>query len=77
MARAFWRGMGRRDAPRFDNWETQFEEMSLLIGDQPLIIIFDEFPYAVESDPRIVQKLHLSPSTREDERLTCLHAKLC
>ena len=29
MARAFWRGMGRRDAPRFDNWETQFEETAL------------------------------------------------
>lgn len=57
MARAFWRGMGRRDAPRFDNWETQFEEMSLLIGGQPLIIIFDEFPYAVESDPSLPSHL--------------------
>jgi hypothetical protein len=33
--------MGRRDAPRFDNWETQFEEMAHLLGDQPTIIIFD------------------------------------
>ncbi|MCP4418242.1 MAG: hypothetical protein GY805_16595 [Chloroflexi bacterium] len=57
MARAFWRGMGRRDAPRFDNWETQFEEMALLVGDQPLIIIFDEFPYAVESDSSLPSHL--------------------
>jgi AAA+ ATPase superfamily predicted ATPase len=57
MARAFWRGMGRRDAPHFDNWETQFEEMALLIGDQPLILIFDEFPYAVESDPSLPSHL--------------------
>jgi uncharacterized protein len=57
MARAFWRGMGRRDAPRFDNWETQYEEMALLLGDQPSIIIFDEFPYAVESDPSLPSHL--------------------
>ena len=57
MARAFWWGMGQRDAPRFDNWETQFEEMARLLGDQPAIIIFDEFPYAVESDSSLPSHL--------------------
>lgn len=36
--------------PRFDSWEPLLEQMARMIGDEPVIIIFDEFSYAVESD---------------------------
>lgn len=57
MAGTFWRSQGRSDAPEFNNWELLFEEMANLIGDRPLIVIFDEFPYAVEADPSLPSHL--------------------
>jgi hypothetical protein len=46
--------------PRFDSWSQLFEQMARMIGDQPLIVIFDEFPYAVESDPSLPSHLQAS-----------------
>jgi AAA+ ATPase superfamily predicted ATPase len=57
MARAFWRSLGAQGPPRFDNWEDQFEAMALHIGQKPMILIFDEFPYAAESDPSLPSHL--------------------
>lgn len=39
--------------PRFDSWEDAFKMAARLIGDQPLILIMDEFSYAAESDPSL------------------------
>lgn len=43
--------------PRFDNWQAAFEQIAQLIGDRPVIVICDEFPYAVESDPSLPSHL--------------------
>jgi AAA+ ATPase superfamily predicted ATPase len=43
--------------PRFDSWSLLFEQMARMLGDQSLILIFDEFPYAVESDPSLPSHL--------------------
>jgi AAA+ ATPase superfamily predicted ATPase len=43
--------------PRFDSWSLLSEHMARMIGNQPLMVIFDEFPYAVESDPSLPSHL--------------------
>jgi AAA+ ATPase superfamily predicted ATPase len=57
FARALWRWAypeaEEPEPPRFDSWESLFAQMMRMIGQQPLILIFDEFPYAVESDPSL------------------------
>lgn len=57
LARALWRLAYPEESdpqlPRFDSWESLFEQLNRLIGDQQVIVIFDEFPYAVESDPSL------------------------
>lgn len=45
------------EPPRFVDWDSLFEWMARLIGDQPTILIFDEFSYAVESDPALPSHL--------------------
>ena len=40
-------------APRFDSWEQVFRQTARLIAAQPVILIMDEFSYAVESDPSL------------------------
>lgn len=57
LARAVWRTLGRNEPPRFASWETLFEEIAALIADRPFILIFDEFPYAVESDAALPSHL--------------------
>jgi len=57
LARAFWRAQGRAEPPRFNSWETLFEEMAALLNGQPMLLIFDEFPYAVESDAALPSHL--------------------
>jgi AAA+ ATPase superfamily predicted ATPase len=55
LARALWRWAYPQDAevapPRFESWSQLFEQMARMLGDEPVVVIFDEFPYAVESDP--------------------------
>jgi len=41
------------EPPTFDTWPQLFNQMVRMIGDTPLILIFDEFPYAMESDPAL------------------------
>jgi AAA+ ATPase superfamily predicted ATPase len=57
--RAIWRWAHPESqaAPRFDTWEGVFETTAQLIGDQPVILIVDEFSYAVESDPSVASYL--------------------
>ncbi len=58
LTRAFWKyAFPGRNAPRFDSWESLFEQMAAIIGNQPLILIWDEFPYAAESDPSLPSHL--------------------
>jgi uncharacterized protein len=57
LARAFWAWAypeaENNEPPIFNNWEGLFREMAHRIGDMPLIMIWDEFPYAAESDPSL------------------------
>ena len=57
LARALWRWAYPEaegpEPPRFDSWSLLFEQMARMLGDQPLILIWDEFTYAVESDPSL------------------------
>jgi AAA+ ATPase superfamily predicted ATPase len=61
MARALWRwaypDSPDQDPPLFDSWSSLLIQMLRMIGDQPVIVIFDEFPYAVESDPALPSHL--------------------
>lgn len=61
LARALWRWAypeaEQPEPPRFNNWEQLFEQMARMVGDRPAILIFDEFPYAVESDPSLPSHL--------------------
>jgi AAA+ ATPase superfamily predicted ATPase len=45
------------EPPRFDSWSLLLEQMARMTGDKPAIMIFDEFPYAVESDPSLPSHL--------------------
>jgi AAA+ ATPase superfamily predicted ATPase len=57
--RAIWRWAhpDSQAVPRFDTWEDAFETAAQLIGDQPVILIMDEFSYASESDPSLASHL--------------------
>jgi AAA+ ATPase superfamily predicted ATPase len=57
--RAVWRWAhpDSQAVPRFDTWEDAFETAAQLIGDQPVILIMDEFSYASESDPSLASHL--------------------
>jgi AAA+ ATPase superfamily predicted ATPase len=59
FTRAIWRWAHPESqaVPRFDTWEDAFEASAQLIGDQPVILILDEFSYATESDPSLASHL--------------------
>ena len=61
LARALWQWAYPTtqtvEPPRFGSWEQLFEQMGRMIGDQSLILIFDEFSYAVESDAALPSHL--------------------
>jgi uncharacterized protein len=59
FTRAIWRWAHPESqaVPRFDTWQDAFETAAQLIGDQPVILILDEFSYAVESDPSLASHL--------------------
>jgi len=61
LARALWRWAYPDEPdpqpPRFDSWEPLLEQLARMIGDQPVIVIFDEFSYAAESDPSLPSHL--------------------
>lgn len=59
FTRAVWRWAHPESqaVPRFDTWEDAFETTAQLVGDQPVILILDEFSYATESDPSLASHL--------------------
>jgi hypothetical protein len=61
LARALWRwayaDADQPQPPQFHTWEQLFEQMARMLAGQPAILIFDEFPYAVESDPSLPSHL--------------------
>ena len=59
FTRALWRWAHPESqaVPRFDTWEDVFETAAQLMGDQPVILILDEFSYASESDPSLASHL--------------------
>jgi len=52
-----WAYPGSQAVPRFDTWSEVFDIAAQLIGDQPAILIMDEFSYAAESDPALPSNL--------------------
>jgi AAA+ ATPase superfamily predicted ATPase len=52
-----WAHPGSQAVPRFDTWAEVLETAHNLIGDQPAILIMDEFSYAAESDPSLPSNL--------------------
>ncbi len=66
LARALWRWAYPEaegpEPPRFDSWSLLFEQMARMLSDQPLILIWDEFTYAVESDPSLPSYLQAARS---------------
>ena len=62
LVREFWRwaagpGTEVEEAPRFESWLDVFRAMRRLIGGRRVIVILDEFPWAVESDPSLPSRL--------------------
>jgi uncharacterized protein len=59
FTRAVWRWAHPEGqaVPRFDTWQDAFETTAQLIGNQPVILILDEFSYAAESDPSLASHL--------------------
>lgn len=59
FTRAIWRWAHPESqaVPRFDTWQDAFETAAQLIGEQPVILILDEFSYAAESDPSLASHL--------------------
>jgi uncharacterized protein len=59
FTRAVWRWAHPESqaVPRFDTWEEVFETTAQLTGNQPVILILDEFSYAAESDPSLASNL--------------------
>ncbi len=52
-----WAYPGSQAAPRFDTWAAVLETAARLIGEQPAVLIMDEFSYAAESDPALPSNL--------------------
>jgi len=52
-----WAYPGSQATPRFDTWGEIFETAAHVIGDQPVILVMDEFSYAAESDPSLPSNL--------------------
>lgn len=52
-----WAYPDSQASPRFDTWAEIFETAAQLIGDQPVILIMDEFSYAAESDTSLPSNL--------------------
>lgn len=52
-----WAHPDSQAAPTFESWGEILETTARLIGDQPAILIMDEFSYAAESDPALPSNL--------------------
>lgn len=72
LARALWRWAYPRQEhpqpPRFDSWEQLLAQMAQMVEEQSPILIFDEFPYAVESDSSLPSHLQAAWDHHFQER---------
>jgi len=50
-------GVEVAQSPIFSRWVDTWESIAKVIGDQRHILVFDEFPYATESDPALLSSL--------------------
>jgi AAA+ ATPase superfamily predicted ATPase len=50
-------GVGVSQSPVFSSWVDTWEAIAKVIGDQRRILVFDEFPYAAETDPALLSSL--------------------
>src|SRR3990170_3998383 len=61
LATVLWQwgrpGRDSSEIPSYGSWALLFEEMAQWIGSQRVIVILDEFPYAVEADPSLPSHL--------------------
>lgn len=58
LAEVLWKWKGRTsEPPPFPSWRSLFDAMGDMIGDEPTILILDEFPYAVTNDPSLPSEL--------------------
>lgn len=48
------------EVPTYGSWSLLFEDMAQLVGTKRVLLILDEFPYAVESDPSLPSHLQAS-----------------
>jgi AAA+ ATPase superfamily predicted ATPase len=75
--RALWRWAhpDSKATPRFDSWQEIFETTAQLVGDQKVILILDEFSYAVESDASLASHFQAAwDQFFKDRNLTILLA---
>ena len=45
------------EVPIFPSWQALFQQMAKTVGDRRIILILDEFAYAVESSPPLPSEL--------------------
>jgi len=45
------------EVPLFPSWGALFQQIARTVGDRRVILILDEFPYAVEADPALPSEL--------------------
>ena len=59
-------------APRYDSWNDVFRALRRVVGQRRMIVILDEFPWAVDSDPSLPSRLQAAwDSLFRDSRI-CL-----
>ena len=44
----------------FESWDAAFDYLADLATDEPLLFIFDEFPYAAQANPALPSKLQIA-----------------
>jgi len=69
-----WGSPGRETetAPRYDSWNDVFRALRRVVGQRRMIVILDEFPWAVDSDPSLPSRLQAAwDSLFRDSRI-CL-----
>jgi AAA+ ATPase superfamily predicted ATPase len=59
-------------APRYDNWIDVFRALRRVVGERRMIIILDEFPWAVDSDPSLPSRLQAAWDSIFRDSQVCL-----
>ena len=59
-------------APRYDNWTDVFRAIRRVAGERRMIVILDEFPWAVDSDPSLASYLQAAWDSLFRDSQVCL-----